>query len=203
MTSEKHDNGEENAGSREPGDVDARIEKLKAKASMLSDGQMRSYVAPDIAPDVAEQFWKRVVAAEEAHENEEPPFDVLVRSGLTLPSPEELDDAQVTVKLWEVIREMASLRMFLSFTDHLSDRELYAHLWSDTLRVPAALGPDSAWAWQIDLSGCGGDEDHETFLKYYADDAERRSWAQEWPEDRMPDAAPLPFDRDRHLPAAW
>jgi hypothetical protein len=63
-------------------------------------------------------------------EAEEQPFDVLVRSGLTLPSPEELDDAQITVKLWEAICGMSFLRMFLSFTDHLGDRELYAHLWT-------------------------------------------------------------------------
>jgi hypothetical protein len=128
---------------------------------------------------------------------------VLVRSGLTLPPPGELDDAQITVKLWEVIRGMEFLRMFLLFTDHLSDRELYARLWNDTLRVPTAVDPDSGWAWHIDVSECGSNDAHEIFLKYYADEATRRSWADDWPDDPMPEASPRPFDRDRHLPRPW
>ena len=35
---------------------------------------------------------------------------------------------------------------------------------------------------------------------YYADEEDRRMWAQEWPDYPMPDTAELPFDRDRHLP---
>jgi hypothetical protein len=91
--------------------------------------------------------------------------------------------------------------MFLLFTDHLSDRQLYARRWSDTLRVPTALDPpDDHGAWHIDLTRSGSEEDVETYLKYYADEDERRSWAEDWPDDRMPEQAPPPFDRDRHLP---
>jgi hypothetical protein len=128
-------------------------------------------------------------------------FDVLVRSGLTLPPPVELDDAQITVTLWQVIRGLAFLRMFLEFTDHVSDRELYGRLWNDILRVPTALEPeDENGAWHVDLTGSGSDEDVEAYLKYYADDDERRRWAQDWPDHPMPEPGQLPFDRDRHLP---
>jgi hypothetical protein len=189
------------ADDRPEDDVDARIERLKRKAASLNDGRMWTGVAPDCPPGIVEQFWKQIVAFESAVE--EQPFDVLIRSGLTLPPPEELDDAQITVKLWEVIRGLAFLRVFLLFTDHLSDRELYARLWSDILRVPTALEPeDYDGAWHIDLTGTGSDSEEgiAIYLKYYADDNERRSWQEEWPDDPLPDREQRPFDRDRYLP---
>jgi hypothetical protein len=197
MTTKKTDN----AGDRREDDAQARVEELKQKAADLSGGQMRAWVAPDCPPHIQEQFREQVLAAEDAVE--EQPFEVLIRSDVTLPPAEELDDAQITVKLWEVIRGLAFLRMYLSFTDHLSDRELYERLWSDVLRVPTALEPGSDAAWHIDLTGSGSEEDVAIYLKYYADEDERRRWKEEWPDVLMPDAAPLPFDRDRHLPRAW
>lgn len=193
---------DEDDDSRRPDDgAGERVEDLKARAAALNAGQMRTWTSPDCPSGIEEQFWRQVVAFESAAE--EQPFDVLIRCGLTLPAPEELDDAEITKKLWEVIHGMAFLRMFLSFTDHLSDRELYARLWNDTLREPTALEPeDSAGAWFIDLTGSGSEEDLEVHLRYYADEDERRRWAEEWPDLLVPHTVPLPFDRDRHLPTA-
>jgi hypothetical protein len=180
-------------------DVDTRIEAVKRTAAALSDGQARSHVSRDCPPHIDEQFWQRLIAAECAME--EQPFDVLVRTGMTLPPPGALDEGQVTVKLWEVIHGMALMGMYLWSTDHLSDRDLYARLWSDTLREPTALQPeDRDCAWHIDLIGGGSEEDVALYLKYYADEDQRRSWADEWPDDPLPDVGYLPFDRDRHLP---
>ncbi len=182
-------------------DEDARIEELKARATALNGGQMKTWTSPDCPSAVLERFWKHVLAFDSAIE--EQPFEALIRSGLTLPPPEELDNQHITAKLWEVIRGMAFLRMFLLFTNHLTDRELYAHLWNDTLRDPCVLEPDDAKsAWFIDLTSGGGKDDVEIYLKYYADEEERRDWAEDWPDDRIPDAASPPFDRDRHLPTA-
>ncbi len=160
---------------------------------------MRSYVSPAVAPDVQEHFWKRVLAFEDVPELI--PFDVLVNSGVALPAPDAMDDAQLTTKLWDVIHAMADLGMVLESTDHLSDRELYTRLWRDILREPTALDlEDSAGTWHVDLIGSGSDEDRLAYLKYYADDDSRRQWSQDWPDDPMPDREPRPFDRDRHLP---
>lgn len=156
------------------------------------------------APEDAEplalrfQFLRQVWDFE--HEEWVAPFEVLVRSELSLPPPEELNDTQLTEKLWEVIHALAFLGAYLVHTDHLSDRELYKELYHDLLRDPAVLRPDNPdFAYFIDCIGSGSEEDTALFLKYYADEAQREMWAEDWP-GALPAPEPLPFDRDRRLP---
>ena len=62
-----------------------------------------------------------------------------------------MDDLQLEAKLWETIEGLASLRVFLSQTDHLSDRALYTLCWHDLLREAVKdLPPDDSAAWHID-----------------------------------------------------
>jgi hypothetical protein len=151
------------------------------------------------AQRLKEEFWKQVVAFEEA--TPVALFDILSQGGLSLPSPEELDDAHLTAKLWELINGLALLGVYLHNTDHLSDRELYAYLWNEALREETVIFPDDPdFACHYDLVGSGSEEDMLLYLKYYADTEERRRWAQEWPEDVMPAQELPPCDRDRYLP---
>ncbi len=129
-------------------------------------------------------------------------FDLLVRGGMELIAPEELDDEQLKPKLWEVIRGLAMLRMFLYSTNHLGDRELYQVLWHEVLLVECPSIPiDEDSAWHIDLVGSGSEEDMELYLRYYADDQTRQDWAKDFPNDTMPGHETPPYDSDRHLPA--
>lgn len=136
-------------------------------------------------------------------EQVKPLFDVLIESGISLPPPDRLDDAQLTAKLWEVIDAMARHQTFLENTDHLSDRQLYAELWNDQLReepfepMPEELGQGF---FIIDLVGSGSEEDINLYLKHYADESYRRIWMKDWPDDSMPDHEDPPYDRDRLLP---
>ena len=183
-------------------DITERIEKLKAQAAASSGGRMVSGVSPDLPPEIEEQFWKNVLAFENGPEVA--PFDELVRSGLTLPPPDALQDPALAATLWEMIRGLEDLGVYLEFTDHLSDRQLYTSLWSTVLREPMALTPDDIEAgWHIDLTAAGADDGIDVYLTYYADEDERRRWAEDDPECRMPESKPLPFDRDRHLPSRW
>ena len=131
-------------------------------------------------------------------------FDALREAGVSLPPPDELDDSQVTAKLWEVIHALALQRNFLHNTNHLSDRQLYAELWNDVLREPfvAEELPEDAsdGFYVIDLIGSGSEEHIFLHLKHYADEEYRRIWLEDWPEDPMPDHEDPPFDRDRVLP---
>ena len=179
--------------------MQARIEELKQRAYEISGGEMVSGELSDTPLEVQLQFWENVVAIEEAPGHR--PFDILIESGLSLPSPDELDDAQLTAKLWKLIGALDLLGVYLERTDHLSDRELYSHLWNNSLReqfISQPINPNSAW--HIDLTGSGREENQQIHLQYYADELERSVWADDWPDDKLPDPKPLPYDRDRRLP---
>lgn len=130
--------------------------------------------------------------------NETTLWDTLSSSGITLPTPQELDDVSLGKKLWEVIEAMALAGAYLDHTDHLSDRDLYTWLWSDCLREPTELLPESGFVLISPIGGCS-EEDDQIYLRYYADEEVRKLRAREYDEPLPPRENP-PFDRDRRLP---
>src|SRR5215213_7204497 len=131
-------------------DQDIRINELREAVQEAAGGELHVYEDPDAPPDIAEQFWQNVLQYEQAEETCH--FLQLQRAGVELPPPEELSDEQLTVKLWEVIHALAGMNVYLSQTDHWSDRELYEHLWHDTLReITMDLPPASGWNCHIDF----------------------------------------------------
>lgn len=128
-------------------------------------------------------------------------LQILQNSNLKLPPPDDLDDGELTAKLWETIERMASLGAYLLNTNHLSDRKLYEYLYNDGLREEATLFPeDPNYAYMIDIVGSGGDDDHEIYLRHYADEDYRAHWRRSWPADLMPEHEEPPFTRDAKLP---
>jgi hypothetical protein len=89
----------------------------------------------------------------------------------------------------------------LTNTNHLGDRQLYEALWSEALREPVALPEaDEPFPCDLDLLGSGSARAIHLHLKYYADEEYRRTWAEQFPGDAIPDHQDPPFDRDRFLP---
>lgn len=146
-----------------------------------------------------EEFYSQIAAYEQAESI--PLFEILCKSGISLPPPDQLSDAQLPDKLWEIINALSLMRVYFHNTNHLSDQELYAELWQDLLREPAVIMPDNpSYAYHIDLVGSGSEEDLLLYLKYYAEEEERQRWGKEWLADRIPKHEEPSYDRDRRLP---
>jgi hypothetical protein len=184
------------------GNGKARRDELEPEGSSEADKvEMFESESEECPPELSAQFWLSVAAYEQAPSTTH--FQLLEEAGIELSAPESLDDQRLTAKLWEVIEALARLRVFLSQTDHLSDRELYTLLWRELLREPVKDMPlDNFSTWHTDLLGSGSEEDIYLYLKYYADDATRHQWSTDFPDDKMPDQEEPLFNRDHHLPQA-
>ena len=180
----------------EESDQEERIAKLREEVEKLGGNTMSLESMP---ADMEEEFLRHVLEYESA----EPIslLQLLTNSGLEVSAPDALDDETLAGKLKDIIDRMASLGAYLIHTNHLSDRALYEYLYHDGLREEAVLFPENpSYAYMIDLTGSGSDEDNHTYLKYYADEKYRRDWANDWPDDTLPEHVDPPFDRDRFLP---
>ena len=177
-------------------DQEKRIEKLRAELEKL--GGMVSEDA-DLPADLEEEFLKHVLEFETTE-----PLTLLQwleNAGVEVPPPEHLDDAQLHPKLWEIINQMASLGAYLHSTNHLSDRELYEHLYHESLREETVLFPENpSFVYGIDLVGSGSDEDIFLWMKHYADEETRTQWLKDFPDYEMPSHEDPPYDRDKDLP---
>ena len=177
-------------------DQEERIAKLRQELEKLGGSAISLESMP---ADMEEEFLRQVLEYETAAPMSL--FRLLENSGLEIPPPDQLDEASLTVKLKEIVERMASLGAYVLHTNHLTDRELYCYLYVDGLREEAVLFPENpSYAYMIDLTGSGSDADNQTYLKYYADEEHRKRWAQDWPDDAMPEHEEPPFDRDRFLP---
>src|SRR5689334_15207532 len=99
-------------------DREIRIEKLRREIEEVAGGEMICGKSADCDPEIEEAFLEHVLALE-TH-GLVCPFETLIKEGLELPPSENLEDAALTEKLWELIRELANRCLFLHCTDHLS-----------------------------------------------------------------------------------
>jgi hypothetical protein len=173
-----------------------RINKLRAELEKIGGSTSTLESMP---ADMEEEFLRHVLEYETAQQISL--LRLLENSGFEVPAPETLDDDALKIKLKELIDRMASLGAYVLHTNHLSDRELYEYLYHTALREETVLFPENpSYAYMIDLTGSGSEDDNQTYLKYYADEQYRRRWAHDWPNDPMPEHEEPPFDRDRFLP---
>ena len=190
------------ASDRDPesGDIqEDAIDALKRRVEEVAGEGTTVWESDTLSPEQRRHFWQRVVDHETAPSTTD--FQRLTNTGIDLPEPDSMDDDRMAAKLWEVIDALADLGVFLRQTDHLSDRDLYTALWRDVLRQEVPIVPEGeVGAWIVDLLGGGSEQDIHLYLKYYADEEDRRRWKVDYPDDEMPEREQPPFDRDRRLP---
>ena len=101
------------------------------------------------------------------------------------------DDDMLRELLEDAVDRLFCVRVVLEMTEHLSDRELYTLIYRDIL---------PACEKKVDLPGnylcwrCLDESDIETWLAYYATEAERLQWL-EHNEGPLPEPMELPYPR--------
>lgn len=177
-----------------------RINELKHEAEKLAGGHLVSGQMQPMPPELEEMFWRNVVAFEKAPTMSR--RELLERDGIELRAVGEIDPSNLTSELWKLIHALARRQIFLVFTDHLSERELYELLLDSVLPEISNVPPEnSGWQCQIDLTeyGSRGDGD-QTYLRYYADEETRERWAANFPELSIPAKEKPKYHRDHRLP---
>ena len=110
---------------------------------------------------------------------------------IELPNPDSLSDSDLHLFLWQVIERLYSVRIILECTDHLSDRQLYTLMYRDIL---------PSYEKKVDLPRnylhwrCLDDSDVDTWLRYYANNAERSRWQEEVGK-ALPTKEEVPYPR--------
>lgn len=180
-------------------DIDQEIHINEMRHELEELGGMFTAFETPLSSDIEEAFLEQVLAYEHG------PFtthlELLNNDKVFLPPPEEITDEAMPELLKALIDALARRQTFISSTDHLSDREVYTHLWRESLREETlAVEPSPNFHCGIDLLGSGSEEDNQIYLKYYASEETRAQWAREFPRIVMPPHEDPPYDRDRHLP---
>src|SRR5262245_15805022 len=180
-------------------DQNQRIEQLKEEARKLAGGRLHAAGIDDLPKDAAEQFLQRIIAFETGPTTTD--FERLSADGVPLPLPTDVSDQEIGVVLWRVIFALAKHRVFLSWTNHLSDRELYSVLWHTVLREEVTIVPEGDnGASHVCVPG--DDPESTNYLTYYASDQDREWWQKELPDVALPPRKRLLHDRDDDLPRA-
>ncbi len=111
---------------------------------------------------------------------------------LQLPRPDSLNELQLKEVLWDTIVKLYDHRIVLDFTDHLSDRALYCLICRDILPSPEKKVdlPKNYLHWHC--LDC--DDEPEIWLRYYATEYERTTWAEETDRPLPPTETP-PYQR--------
>ena len=111
---------------------------------------------------------------------------------MQLPAPDVMDDDELSRQLTMAVERLAEKQIYLRYTDHLDDRELYAIVFRDILPCfEKKLDAPGRWLeWRCV-------DETATWLMYYASAVERRRYQEEHQID-LPPARALP--RRRRLP---
>jgi len=182
-------------------DQKIRINELKERIKEVTGHETEFHKETDVPPEVEEQFLEQVLAYETAPTTSA--VEQLEKAGLKLPPPGGLKDEELPALLKTIFERMAARHMYVTSTNHLSDRELYERLYSDVLKEEMPEMPElpaGGGGWCFDMIGSGSEEDTALWLRYYADEETRQRWRKDYPDEKIPPHEDPPHARDRTLP---
>ena len=176
-----------------------RVNELKEEIREIAGTEPHAAISPDCPPEIEEAFFKQILAFEKSPYTTH--FDMLKHDGFDFPEAEKLNDKQIAGKLSDLAVRLSKMHVFLSHTDHLSDREFYQWLRDDGLReeVPDMRGMPGG-AWHLDVLGSYGEEQVNLYNKYYATEKQRRKHRKDYPDWPLPPHEDPKYDRDSKLP---
>lgn len=177
-------------------ELERRREELVARIREL--GGQHHERSPDCPLEVEVAFLERVVAFETTPRTSN--RDWLARRGIRFRSPRELGGADLARELSRLVKALATGRVCLANTDHLTDAELYQRLWDMVLPEKVSDSErtrDAEMLWDFSDSPDGS---ADTWLRWYATEEQRLDWSMEFPDDPMPPRESPPPRRDHRLP---
>ena len=205
MSSESDPNHESDQPGPENDPVERalRIGRLRAELAELTGEPVAEHTADSPQEDDPEAMLKHMEALENGPLY--PLADILKEQRNFTPAPPARLENPVDIheNLWLLLHALASMRVFVEDTNHLSDAELYEVLVERMLRSEIASVPVSS-GWNCRFSICELCDERRTmpecWLRYYADDTQRAELADQFPGEAIPPKEPQPYDRDDFLP---
>jgi len=174
-----------------------RIERLKKQIREVVGDEPLFGSIPACPPEIEESFLEHVLWFEQA--SRQPIRKRLADVGVVLMDPDQLSDKDITQQMWDAIQALVSLHIIPSYTDHLSDRQVYIRLWH-IIRSGETATPDFfSRGWYIDFTG-QGERGLDVYVKFYADADERREYQCRFPNHPFPDHCEPPYNRDHLIP---
>lgn len=167
-----------------------RNAELRDELEPYFDEAIRSVNVAELPTPMENEFLASMLAWERAPIL---PISQWFEPELRLPAPDTLDELQLHQLLWETIHKLFERRIVLDFTDHLTDRELYCLIYRDILPCKEKKIDSLSNYLHWDCADMGGDP--TIWLRYYASEAEREMWAEDF-AGPLPDAEQPPYCRE-------
>ncbi len=113
----------------------------------------------------------------------------------------DYSDAEIHEKLWKLIFALAGMKVYLTNSDHLSDRHLYRRLTQRYTQQPIAQIPFAdGTGCMIDVVGSETQDNPDAWLRYYASSRERMEWAKQNVGKTLPPSEEMKYPRESNLP---
>ncbi len=151
------------AGKESTPPLEEEIDQLRRQAESL--GGAGGFDDASCPPETRLNFWKEVVALESAPRASL--FRQLEGRSLALPRPEEVPATGMKKLVGQVTQALAGLRVFLSGTEALTDRQVYSDLWHHLLRDEYEPLPPRQGEWRIEHVPEGGARGGRQYVKYF------------------------------------